>query len=477
MKHYTTFYMLLFGATAFFACSRIDETDPNLMHETPEPVVWSVDIPAFKVGEESKALTLEGNTLHASWTQGDAVTVLKGDTEVGTLYAQSNGISTHLIGEVTGLFAVNDVLTLSFLRSDYGLQEGTLEYIAAHCDYAVASVTIQGTQSNQLITTDASFINQQAICKFSLETASGDPLDCTRFDIVSPTLEDTPIIVTPPSATREFYVAMRSSAIEKVTYNFTAIGSDGYIYVGTKRAHLENGNFYATSLSLAQDESAFIVFACDAVKELCVSKWDTNGDGELSYAEAATVEYITIDGSTVSDGFTHFDELRFFTSAKDISIYNSTDLTSVTVNPKVNNRRIGITDCPNLTSVTFLPTDVNVSIAIAFYGCSSIQSLDFGNVGRISGISGTQPFRNCSSLEEIWFPDDAYFEGGATEGCNKLTTIHGSHASSDGHCFIDEGRLVFVVPGISGEYELPAGITEIGSSALAGCSFLFKFRK
>ena len=32
-----------------------------------------------------------------------------------------------------------------------------------------------------------------------------------------------------------------------------------------------------------------IVFADDTVKALCVQNWDTNGDGELSYLEAASV--------------------------------------------------------------------------------------------------------------------------------------------------------------------------------------------
>ena len=41
----------------------------------------------------SKALSLSGSTLSASWTQGDVVEVYKGSDKIGTLTAQSSGAS------------------------------------------------------------------------------------------------------------------------------------------------------------------------------------------------------------------------------------------------------------------------------------------------------------------------------------------------------------------------------------------------
>ena len=46
--------------------------------------------------------------------------------------------------------------------------------------------------------------------------------------------------------------------------------------------------------AIAQDSRAIISFADATVKSLCVANWDTNGDGEISYTEAAAVKNIGI---------------------------------------------------------------------------------------------------------------------------------------------------------------------------------------
>ena len=49
------------------------------------------------------------------------------------------------------------------------------------------------------------------------------------------------------------------------------------------------GSFLAMLPLYASAQEETIQFADAAVKSLCVSAWDTDGDGELSYAEAAAV--------------------------------------------------------------------------------------------------------------------------------------------------------------------------------------------
>lgn len=102
MKRVWIVEALSLSAAIFAGCSRVDEVE-TVTPEGNEPGVWQVEIVASK-GDDSKALTLDGSTLNASWAEGDAVVVKQGGTPVGTLYAQSAGPSTRLTGEVTGSY-------------------------------------------------------------------------------------------------------------------------------------------------------------------------------------------------------------------------------------------------------------------------------------------------------------------------------------------------------------------------------------
>ena len=92
----------------------------------------------------TRALDLEGSTLNATWTDGDEVTVYEGSIELGTLSAtNSNGTSCTFTGNLnTPPSASGVTLTLKFNSDTYSGQDGTLDYIATHCDYAIASTTV-----------------------------------------------------------------------------------------------------------------------------------------------------------------------------------------------------------------------------------------------------------------------------------------------------------------------------------------------
>ena len=97
-----------------------------------------------------------------------------------------------------------------------------------------------------------------------------------------------------------------------------------------------------------QSKSNMITFADPAVKALCVAHWDTDGDGELSYEEAALVtdlkDFIREDTTIIS-----FYELQYFTGLETIGEY-------------------AFSGCNNLTSVV-LPNQVKSIDAYAFAGC------------------------------------------------------------------------------------------------------------
>ena len=76
-----------------------------------------------------------------------------------------------------------------------------------------------------------------------------------------------------------------------------------------------------------------ITFADANVKALCVANWDTNGDGNLSEAEAAAVTSLgTVFKSNTQ--ITSFDEFQYFTGLTNIpmdAFYSCTGLTSIII--------------------------------------------------------------------------------------------------------------------------------------------------
>ncbi|MBR2113062.1 MAG: leucine-rich repeat protein, partial [Prevotella sp.] len=75
-------------------------------------------------------------------------------------------------------------------------------------------------------------------------------------------------------------------------------------------------------------ENKDITFADTNTKTLCVANWDTNGDGELSMAEAATVKGLgtAFSGNTT---ITSFDELKYFTGLTALGVSTRSSLHDV----------------------------------------------------------------------------------------------------------------------------------------------------
>ena len=90
-----------------------------------------------------------------------------------------------------------------------------------------------------------------------------------------------------------------------------------------------------------------ITFADANVKAICVRWWDTNGDGELSRAEAAAVKELY--GFSYNYNIKEFTELQYFTGLTSIGNY-------------------AFDGCDGLTSIT-IPENVTSIGEHAFYGC------------------------------------------------------------------------------------------------------------
>ena len=192
-KDIRTLAALLIASATFVACS----SDDDIINETQQPVnptgKYTMTINASKGDDGTKgstrALSLSGKTLNATWAAGEKVTVYnvtKSAALGGYLEAQSSGASTTLKGSLTGTVEANDELRLSFLNPVYSAQNGTLAYIASNCDYAKATVTVASVSGSDITTAAAAnFANQQAIVKFRLKDTDGNDLNASSLTIAA----------------------------------------------------------------------------------------------------------------------------------------------------------------------------------------------------------------------------------------------------------------------------------------------------
>ena len=165
------------------------------------------------------------------------------------------------------------------------------------------------------------------------------------------------------------------------------------------RNHLEK--MAPIELNMPHESTDNIVFADASVKSWLVGKFDTNNDGELSFAEAAAVTDAQMaacfDCSVGSPDKVYpdppiktFNEMKYFTG-----------LTCVPAGC--------FKECAQLEEVT-LPSGIQTIESFAFDGCLSLKALD---VPASCKSVGYYAFSNCNSLKTLVFrsPDVLDFNG------------------------------------------------------------------
>ena len=198
--------------------------------------------------------------------------------------------------------------------------------------------------------------------------------------------------------------------------------------------------FKETGSGNEPDPSSVIQFADPIAKYACVEKFDTNGDQEVSYAEAAaatTLYGLFKDWNTV----TSFDEIKYFTGVSSTSgvFSDLAQLKSITI-PEFITDVGSFQNCSSLESIT-LPSGVKNLPDRCFQGCCSLISLNLP-----SGIT-TIPdycFQNCTSLSSIDLPSGIKTIGSAAfDRCSSISS-----------------------------FDFPAALTNIGYYAFSECTSL-----
>ena len=301
---------LLAAGAIMTGCNNKDNNNPD---QPKEVKTYKMSIKASKGADDKangprRALGLEGNTLNATWAVGEQVRVYNettGEDLGGYLTPDSNGETAYLSGTLTGEVTEGDRLTLKFLAPNYSSQAGTLAYIAANCDYAIAENIEVTSAENGIIGTEgtADFVNQQAIVKFRLIHEGDNPLNVTEFVI---TAGSNTYTVTPASATNVLYVAI-PGYIGGMTFTATD-GTNNYTHTKAV-ADLYNGHYYTTEIDMtlvppAPAPAGYGPFSVSSTKQVYFSEGNLQYDSDTQGWQFAANQWDYIGNAAGNNAIT-----------------------------------------------------------------------------------------------------------------------------------------------------------------------------
>ena len=278
MKINNYFGVLLTIGLALTACSS-DDSNTEQVYRT-----YTMTIDATKGANEAasrattRALTLDGSTLNATWAttehvyvQGKKVSDNSYFWFEGSLQPQSAGATTQLNGVISlptsFSISIDDAigtphkLTLQFPRPyvlDYTGQIGTLADIAAKYDYVKATDVGVDIEADKVVGVEpVTFVNQQAIVKFTLK----DKADGTT--LLNPTAltiqygEESLSLTSIPSTTYGtngngvLYVAIPGFSDKAVT--LTATVADATYTFTKSGVTFVNGQYYEINVKMKKN--------------------------------------------------------------------------------------------------------------------------------------------------------------------------------------------------------------------------------
>ncbi len=298
-----------------------------------------------------------------------------------------------------------------------------------------------------------------------------------------------------------FWVSQGLSKPETcLSYKNVRIGAEQTVDVSFNYTPNANGEYYLwvtednsgkdivgkVFLEIATDK--FITFKDNIAYRYCISHYDTDHDGAISYNEAAAVTRL----ESVDQAITSFDELKYFTSLTTIdsrTFGNCSELRSITLPYSITTIRTGaFSGCKSLPAVTIPSSVTSIGVAAfyncttlhqidipesvidigesAFYGCTSLESVIISSNSKLEVI-GSTAFYNCSALSSFSIPDGIKtLEREAFYKCSSLksVTIPQSVESIGDATFSGCINLTSIT--------IPKGVTTIGQRAFYDCKSL-----
>ena len=247
-------------------------------------------------------------------------------------------------------------------------------------------------------------------------------------------------------------------AVDETTFGDITANSTLYVPAGSKALY-EAANYWKdfmeiVAISEQQPTEDNIIFSDANVKAICVSNWDTNGDGELSKTEAAAVTDI---GTVFKENtnITSFDELQYFIG-----------LTSIDWR--------AFRDCTALSTI-IIPASVSVINNGAFRGCTNMSTIyvdvNNNNYKSINGVLFTKDGKQL-----LLFPSKQEGAYAIPDGTEKIDDYAFQYAKITELTFPSSlktiGYSTFERCNNLKNIVIPSTISSLGEQAFYGCSNL-----
>lgn len=226
-------------------------------------------------------------------------------------------------------------------------------------------------------------------------------------------------------------VSINNGQSKNIVFNYTPQSASSYYLT---LAIDENGkDIVGTGTMIASSNSGNIAINDAAAKRVCISNWDSNGDGELSYAEAASVT--SLGRAFWANGtITDLSFLQYFTGLTEIPV-------------------TAFSGCDNLTTIV-LPNGIKEIGSSAFWDCYSLLSL---NIPASVEEIGSDFFRRCKSLTDF-----------------NVDSGNQYYTSKDGIIFDKSMTTLVAFPPAKNitSYTIPNTVTSIFDNAFVGNRYL-----
>lgn len=445
------FAILVLCITACQGKEQIDET-----HDVAEPCqitcTMSADMPEFKVGGDPETKSSLESVVRVRWNKDDELSVINlttGKQLGGCIKADKDGSSTTFSPSgLNGSITAGDKLVFLLdnepsrrsasekdfepFTMDYSSQKGNANEvpIVVYADYtATANGTIEAINPEFHFLMSYVQLAVSALPASTSVTELGIENLNTRcqFSISNHEFVKTPqngnitlsqAFTANSKGTNTRYFSCFTSPSQDVARN-AHINANGLSHITAwLKAALSAGYYYQSVATGFTNEN--ISFVDDAFKSYCVSHYDRNGDGELSFAEAAAV--------------TSFES---FTAAEKSSIKEVFEL-------------------PYFFKGEQIPT---------FEGCTALKQIILP--GSLQTIQANA-FKGCTGLEVITIPSTVSAIGeGAFERCTSLARFDGAYASTDRRYIIRDNHVLAFAPAGLTETTIPAGVTHINAGVFA----------
>ena len=415
----------------------------------------SATMPEFKTGGDPETKSSLESVVRVRWNQGDELSVINlttGKQLGGCIKADETGANTTFSPEnLHGTISAGDKLVFLLdndpnhrsisekdfepFSMDFSSQKGNMDEVPIVV-YANYTATANGTID--AVNPAFNFLMGYVQLAISALPASTNVTELgidnlntgCQFSIVN-----NEFVPTPQSGNLRLTETFNANSKGANTRYFSCFTSpargtarDAYIVANMQnhvtawlKAALSAGYYYQSVATGFTNES--VQFVDDTFKAYCISHYDMNGDGELSFAEAAAV---------------------------------------TTYYPFTAEEKAGI---KAVFELPYFPQELGIP---SFEGCVALERISLP--GTLTSIPANE-FKGCISLESIVIPDNVASVGvGAFEGCTSLQYFDSVMATEDMQFLVKDEHLLAFAPANHYYVTIPDNVRIINEGVFKNCT-------